>query len=380
MDVVYNHVADAASHSFEQLVPGYFFRMLGAGVYADGTGCGNEIASEHSMVRKYIVDSVKYWASEYKLDGFRFDLMGILDVETMQQVRSALNDIDPTILVIGEGWNMGELPQELKAYQGNAGQLAGIGMFNDGIRDGIKGSAFNGSDTGWASGSAGRKLDVKQGIVGNIQYGMDMNGNWGPMDPGQSVNYVEAHDNLTLWDKLVVSVDSAIQRPKIFRLASSISLLAQGMPFLHAGQEFMRSKDGDENSYNSGDEVNSLKWNKRSDNISTVNYFKGLIALRKAHPAFRMSTTNQIIANLSFLTTGSRAIAYQLNGSAVGDSWDKIVVIHNADTSAANITLPSTADWKVVVNADSAGIATLATLTAASSVTVPAQSTFVLYK
>ncbi|MEY4078560.1 MAG: hypothetical protein RIS80_329 [Actinomycetota bacterium] len=382
MDVVYNHVANASSFSFELITPGYFFRTDDTGTLLNGTGCGNEVASERPMVRKFIVDSVKYWASEYKLDGFRFDLMGILDVTTMQQVRQAVTAVDPTILVIGEGWNMGGLPEDQRASQVNIENLTGISAFNDQIRDGVKGSVFNANETGWATGNLGRKNDVMAGITGNVAYSALVSGNWITNDPGQSVNYVEAHDNLTLADKLTASYGgTATARSQVQRFATSIPLLAQGLPFLHAGQEFERTKNGDDNSYNSGDGPNALKYKQRVANATTLNYVKGLLAIRKSHPAFRMSTTSQVKSNLSFLTTGSTVIAYKLNGAAVGDKWSTIVVIHNSSKLTQSVTLPGAkATWKVVVQGDKAGVSTLSTLKLVTKVSVPAKSTMVIYK
>jgi pullulanase len=382
MDVVYNHVASAPNHSFEALVPGYYFRLDAGGGYADGTYCGNEVASDHPMARKYIVESVKYWASQYKLDGFRFDLMGILDIQTMNEVRAALDEIDPTILIIGEGWNIGStLADDLKAAQPNITQLPRIGMFNDTIRDGIKGSTFNAGEKGWASGSGTNKSAVMAGIVGNTLFSNEVAGGWGAMDPGQSVNYVEAHDNMTLRDKLEASMGLDMPSLKnVFRLSSSIVLLAQGLPFIHAGQEFLRTKGGDENSYESGDEVNSLKWDQRARNMSTVNYFKGLIALRKAHPAFRLRTTEQVQQVLKFGNPPSNVISYRLSGYLVNDSWSTIFVVHNANTKSVKVKLPKIGDWKLVVDRTRAGTEVLQTFTNAEFVTVTGQSTFVLYK
>lgn len=382
MDVVYNHVFDAGASSFEQLVPGYFFRMNADGTYGNATGVGNEVASERSMARKFILDSVQYWTREYHLDGFRFDLMGVLDVTTMQQVRSALDAIDPSILVIGEGWNMGNLlPSNQRAGQMNADRLPRIGQFNDGIRDGIKGSVFNATEGGYAQGVTARIGAVQSGIVGNVPYASGIGGTWGDIQPGQSVNYVEAHDNLTLYDKLVKSMPKAgaAERSRVFRLASSIALLAQGSPVMQAGQEFMRSKNGDENSYKSPDNVNSLKWSLRQQNMSTVQYFTGLIALRKAHPAFRMSSADLVRANLRFRAAPSNVISYVLQGSAVKDAWRTTVVAHNPNSKPITITLPQQASWKVVVNGMRAGVSTLQTLANAKVAVVPAQSTLVLH-
>lgn len=383
MDVVYNHVSSAGDFSMEQIVPGYFFRYTATGEFENGTGCGNEVASEHPMVRKYIVDSVKYWASQYHLDGFRFDLMGILDVTTMQQVRAALTEIDPSILVIGEGWNMGALPEGERATQKNIAQLSGIGAFNDQIRDAIKGSVFNRTEKGYAQGDINRYDDVKVGIVGNIAYSGSVLGNWSAITPGQSVNYVEAHDNLTLYDKLKASMPRGTSTTVLAstdRFASSIFMLAQGMPFMQAGQEFLRSKDGDENSYQSSDAVNSIKWKNRTLNASTYNYYKGLIALRKAHPAFRMETAQAIKDNLKFNVSYTGIVSYSLNGTAVQDSWSSIFVGHNPTKKAVTVKLPSKANWYVVVSGSTAGVKTLTTLKSASTVSIPAGTTVVLHK
>jgi type I pullulanase len=382
MDVVYNHVANPNNFSFEQIVPGYFFRTDDTGALLNGTGVGNETASERPMVSKFIVDSVKYWATEYKLDGFRFDLMGIHDVDTMVKVREELDKIDPSIIIIGEGWNMGALPEDQRATQINIAKMDGIAAFNDQIRDGVKGSVFNADEKGWATGNTGRRGDVVAGITGNVAYSASVTGAWVTNDPGQSVSYVEAHDNLTLADKLTASVSGTpATRSKLHRFSSSIALLAQGLPFIHAGQEFERTKNGDDNSYQSSDAVNSMKYKQRVTYATTLNYFKGLIALRKAHPAFRMATTADIKKNLTFLNTSSTVIAYRLNGAAVGDKWANIVVIHNAGKTTASVTMPGgKATWKVVVNGDRAGVSTIATLKSVTKVSVPAGTTMVLYK
>lgn len=382
MDVVYNHVYDASSFNEEKIVPGYFFRTNADGTLSNGSGVGNDVASERPMVRKFIVDSVTYWASQYHIDGFRFDLMGLLDITTMKQIRQALNKIDPTILIIGEGWDMGTLAAEERANQKNIANLNGIAAFNDELRDGVKGSVFDATDTGYATGKFSQIDNVKLGVVGNIDYGHGLQGKWTTTNPGQSVNYVESHDNLTLFDKLKASVKSAnpAQLEKLDRLSSAIALLAQGVPFMQAGQEFLRSKNGDSNSYKSSDSVNSLKWNLRAKNAVTVKYFKGLLALRAAHPAFRIASSGQVRANLAFLKEPNNVIAYSINGNAVKDSWKVIVVAHNPSASAVKVALPSKGDWKVVVQGALAGTKVLSTLKSMSSVSVAGQTTLVLEK
>ena len=304
MDVVYNHVFDASGFSENQIVPGYFFRTDNNGNPTNGSGCGNDVASERSMVSKFIVDSVKYWATQYNLDGFRFDLMGLMDIDTVTAITAELRKIDKSIIIIAEGWNMGTLPDKDKAGQINIDLLPGISMFNDQLRDGIKGSVFNKLDQGFATGNPASINSVMAGITGNTAYSNTITTKWTTIAPGQSVNYVESHDNLTLADKIVSSVPTATpsQVAQMSRFASSIALLAQGLPFIQAGQEFLRSKGGDENSYKSSDAINSIKWSTKAANLTTYKYFQGLIALRKAHPAFRMTTEAQVIKNLKFYT------------------------------------------------------------------------------
>ena len=381
MDVVYNHVYDASSFSQTKIVPGYWFRTDGDGKLTSASGCGNDSASERSMVRKFIVDSVKYWASEYNLGGFRFDLMGLHDVETMRQVRAELDKIDPSIIIIGEGWNMGTHPSEIRSNQRNITELPGIAVFNDQIRDGIKGSVFNSSDRGFATGISAKRSNVMAGIVGNIDYSSSITPAFTTLSPGQSVNYVEAHDNNTLQDKLRLSLNTKSESSiaAYHRFASSIPLLSQGIPFIHAGQEFQRSKNGDSNSYQSGDEINSLKWNLVSKNSDTRNYFKGLLLLRASHPAFRSNNSAALKANLKFLKSSNDVIAYSLNGAQLGDTWKSIIVIHNSSTKNSTITLPTKADWNIVVDGKRAGTKVLKTLNSASAAQVPALSTMVLF-
>ena len=379
MDVVYNHVYNASSFSQNLIVPGYFFRTDENGNLTSGSGCGNDVASERPMVRKFIVDSVKYWASEYKFDGFRFDLMGLMDIQTINEVSAALKAIDPTIIIIGEGWNMGTLPIDQRASQTNISKLSNVAHFNDQIRDGLKGSVFNAADTGWATGKTGALADVLPGIVGNIDYSSSLLNKWWTSSPAQSVNYVESHDNLSLADKLTASVKgiSPAGIAQTSQFATSVVFLAQGVPFMQAGQEFLRSKNGDENSYKSNDATNSLKWSTKAKYASTVDYFKGLIALRAAHPAFRMSTTAAVKANLKILKSGDNVIAYSLNGKAAGDKASTIVVIHNANPGASIVTLPNGKRWSILAKGSKIGTKVLETL-AASKISVPGQSTMVL--
>ena len=379
MDVVYNHVYNASTFSQNLITPGYFFRTDDNGALTNGSGCGNDVATERPMVRKFIVDSVKYWASEYNLDGFRFDLMGLMDIKTINEVTAALKVIDPTIIVIGEGWEMGTLAKDLRASQTNISKLNNVAHFNDQIRDGLKGSVFKASDTGWATGKLSAVGDIKPGIVGNTNYDPMFLNAWNTTSPTQSVNYVESHDNLTLADKLTASVKgiSPTGIAQLSQFATSIAFLSQGVPFMQAGQEFLRSKNGDDNSYKSDDATNSLKWSTKLKYSATVNYYKGLIALRAAHPAFRMTSTADMKANIKFFKGTDTLIAYSINGKAVGDKAKTIVVIHNADSANATFTLPNANSWNIVAKGSQIGTKTLQVLKA-GKVVVPGQSTMVL--
>jgi pullulanase len=379
MDVVYNHVYNVDSSNLHKIVPGYYFRYKPDGTLSAGTGVGNDTASEHSMMRKLILDSTQFWAKEYKLDGFRFDLMGIHDLKTMKQVRAQLDKIDPSFVIIGEGWNMGTtLDDSLKANQLNAAKLLGIGQFNDKTRDSIKGGVFNDNEPGFVNGALDKADLVKGGIVGGISF--DGISSHFAISPEQSVNYVEAHDNLTLWDKLLKTSSSENDETRIsmHKLATSIVLTSQGVPFIHAGQEFLRTKDGDHNSYKSPDNVNQMDWTRKHQYQEVSDYYKGLIALRNAHPAFRMKTANEIREHLQFFDTEKGVIGYTLNGEPVGDTWQTIAVIHNANKESKSVTLPVDKKWAVVVDGVAAGTDSIKTFNG-QSIDIDGLSTLVLY-
>lgn len=380
MDVVYNHMFSSNDSNFNKLVPGYYFRYTQDGKDANESGCGNTIASERAMARKFIVDSVMYWAKEYNLDGFRFDLMGLLDVQTMIEVRKSLSSLNPSILVIGEGWDMGTtLTADMKAIQKNASKMNEIGYFNDTIRDGIKGSVFEATEKGFVNGKTNTEISIKKGIVGGIDYSSEIT-TWGKVEPVQSITYAEAHDNNTLWDKLLLTnpKDDDKTRLKMHRLSDSIILTSQGIPFLQAGQEFLRTKGGDANSYKSSDAVNKLDWVRKSKHIETVNYFKGLITLRKAHPAFRMTSADMIKKNLKFLEVPKNVVAYEMNYNANMDTWANIVVAFNANKEDATIKLSKKGTWNVVVNSESAGVETIKQFRG-DTLIVPALSSIVIH-
>nr|WP_321293761.1 type I pullulanase [uncultured Trichococcus sp.] len=326
MDVVYNHVYDPKDQALERTVPGYFYRYNADGSLANGTGVGNDTASERHMMRKYIIDSVKYWAKEYHLDGFRFDLMGIHDSVTMNATREALDKIDPSIIIIGEGWEMTTpLPEELKASQKNAQAMPRIAHFNDSIRVALKGSDFGDEkDRGFISG----KNYQEDLLLRNIKGGMHLSSHSSYVDPEQVIQYVEAHDNLTLYDKLLRSNpnDSEAVRIKRHTLATSILLLAQGVPFIHGGQEFLRTKEGDANSYKSPDEINQFEWERVTTFQQSVAYVKGLIALRKSEYLFRLHTHEEIDTHFTTLSENFNIVAYSLQNEE-----KKYIVVFNAN-------------------------------------------------
>lgn len=349
MDVVYNHVYDGYRANLAKLVPGYYMRHKADGSLSNGSGCGNDIASERPMMRKLIVDSVLYWAREYRMDGFRFDLMGLLDLETMNEVRRRLYELDSSIVLLGEGWIMPtELASEHRADQANAAKLPGIGQFNDNLRDALKGSTFAEREGGFAGGLPGFGQDVRRGIAGAIAYNDQTKGF--ALEPVQSVAYVEAHDNHTLWDKLALtnSHEDENRRKRRHLLASAVVMTSQGMAFLHAGQEFFRTKGGDHNSYMAPDSVNWLDWERCAREQAAVNDMRRLIRLRREHPAFRMQTADEIRASLVFEQAVEGCIAFTLRNHANHDSCRDLFVVHNANPYTVTVEIPLPGVWSVL--------------------------------
>ena len=285
MDVVYNHVFSAENSAFEKIFPGYYFRKDKNGNFSNGSGCGNEFSSERAMARKFIIDSLEFWAREYKLDGFRFDLMGLLDVKIMRKIEKRLRKINPDILLYGEGWAGGisALPEKRRAVMNNAARLPGYAFFNDRFRDAVKGSVFSAEDCGYVNGNADEwhLAGIAQTLTGD--YSDNHSDNGGIQSARQSINYVECHDNLTLFDKLTASMDGADIEEIIAadKMSAALVMFSKGIAFIQAGQEFLRSKNGDANSYSSSDSVNCLKWDDVTNHREAVAYYKGLTALRR---------------------------------------------------------------------------------------------------
>ncbi|MNS71923.1 Pullulanase precursor [compost metagenome] len=349
MDVVYNHVYDGYVVNFTKLVPGYYLRYNSQQEFSNGSGCGNDVASERKMMSKFIVESILHWAKEYHVDGFRFDLMGLLDVDTMNEIRRRLDAIDPSLLMIGEGWIMEtELPSHKRANQHQARQMPGIGFFNDVIRDAIRGHVFEAREKGFVSGGDGLEHAIKQGVTACIDFDDWIKGF--AAEPSQTVTYAECHDNHTLWDKILVSVDGEENeiRRQMHRLGSSIVLTSQGISFIHAGQEFCRSKFGFENSYNLPDEVNRLDWERCAEYKDDVEFMKELIKLRKEHPAFRLESSELIRKHLRFEASPSSTVAYTLRNHAGGDPAEHLYVLYNARRDALSLQLPVLGEWKII--------------------------------
>jgi pullulanase len=357
MDVVYNHTALTKNANFNILVPDYYYRKRADGSFSDASSCGNETASDNAMFQKFMIESVVYWVNEYHIDGFRFDLMGIHDIETMNLISDTLHKIKPSIVLYGEGWTSSSspLPEEKRALKKNAAQLNGIAVFSDDMRDGIKGSVFNIDDRGFATGNIGNSESVKFGIVAagkhpQINYSK-VNYSKEPYTAGPAglINYADCHDNNILWDKIALSFKEAsvAERTKMHELAYSIVLTAQGASFLHAGTEFLRTKNGVENSFDKGDIVNGIDWDLKTKNNTSYQFIKNLVQIRRAHPAFRLQTAAQIATHINFENSQPAGIiAYTINGAAVGDTWKKIWVAYNGSLSPQTLTLPR-GTWKV---------------------------------
>ena len=374
MDVVYNHVQDGGNFCFNRIVPGYFSRINDDGSYSNGSGCGNDTASERAMVKKYIVDSVCYWADEYHIDGFRFDLVGLLDTETINEIVTEVHKDHPDVIFYGEGWTLGtNLTKEgyTLATQPNSHLTPGFAYFNDTIRDGLKGSVFDDLDKGYASGKAGMEEAIARCFLGADTW---------CTSPAQTINYASCHDNLTLFDHLQTARPEASTEDliRMNNLAAAVYMTAEGVPFLQAGEEMLRTKvnsDGsfNSNSYNSSDEVNSLKWGDLEDEAyaQVFEYYKGLIAFRKAHGALRLTTAEDVASAVSAVDgLDANVIAFDIQGGINGETAEELFVIFNANEASTTVTLPE-GKWNVYVNGEKAGTQALATITDGSAEVAP---------
>lgn len=352
LDVVYNHVSDAASHAFERTVPGYFFRMKEDGSFADGSACGNETASDRDMMRRYMTESVLWWINEYHIDGFRFDLMGIHDTQTMNTIREAVDRVDSTIFIYGEGW-AATAPQydaSRLAMKANTWQMPGIAAFSDEMRDALRGPFNDDTKAGFLGGEPDLKESIKFGVAGAISHpqinykAVNYSDTCWSAQPSQMISYISCHDDMCLRDRLSASIPGISEEEllRLDKLGQTVVFTSQGIPFIYAGEEIFRTKKGVRNSFNSPDSINAIDWRFKTEFADLFNYYKGLIALRKEHPAFRLGDADLVREHLEFLDTPEGVIAYRLTGHAGGDPCEEIVVVVNSRKEAVKIVIPKT--------------------------------------
>lgn len=387
LDVVYNHTFDINGSNFQKTYPDYFFRKNAEGKYSDGSGCGNETASDKKLMREFMKESVAYWVNEYHIDGFRFDLMGVHDIETMNEIHDVVAKIDPTIYIYGEGWSAGSCayPQDKLATKANTCELNGIGAFSDDMRDALRGPFSDDTKGGFLAGVPGQEESIKFGIAGAISHPqIDMTKvNYSKVpwtnEPSQMVAYVSCHDDMCLTDRLRSSIpyigDDELIRLDL--LAQTAVLTSQGVPFILSGEEMLRDKKGVHNSYRSPDSINRLDWNNLKRYPQVFDYYAGLISLRKQHPAFRMGSADEVRKNLCFLEAPEGVMAYQLKNNAGGDSWKNIIVVLNSQKTPQTVDVPENTYTMVVANGkvDTNGIGLLS----GKTLTVAPQSALIVH-
>lgn len=389
LDVVYNHTFSIDGSNFERTAPGYFYRQRPDGTYADASACGNETASDRPMMRKYIVESVLHWAREYHIDGFRFDLMGIHDIRTMNEVCAALTALDPSIIVYGEGWaaQAPQLPQDSLAMKANTYRMPGIAAFSDEMRDALRGPFNDNKQGAFLAGLPGGEESIKFGIVGAVQHPQVCNDSvnysqapWAG-EPTQMISYVSCHDDMCLVDRLRASIpgikDDELAR--LDKLAQTAVFTSQGIPFIYAGEEVMRDKKGVHNSFQSPDSINAIDWSRKALHADVFAYYKGLIQLRKNHPAFRLGSAELVRRHLEFLPVeGKNLVAWRLKEHAGGDRWEDIVVVLNSRREPARVAVPQ-GNYTIVCKDGAINEGGLAKVSGAE-LTVPAQSALIAWK
>ncbi len=345
LDTVYNHTAGTGDSSpFDLTVPYYFYRLDNKGNYLNGSGCGNEIRTEGTMVRKYILDSLKYWMDEYHIDGFRFDLLGLFDFETVKDITYELHKLNPNVILYGEPW--GAFGAELGFVKGDQKGMK-IALFNDGFRDALRGSVFNPEAKGFINSGYSKKIRIERGVVGSINYDNSMIQGFTEM-PQETINYVSCHDNLTLWDKDKLTTpkwpESFLERSQ--KLAAAIILTSQGVPFLNSGFEFCRTKGGNSNSYNAPISVNQIGYDRKYKYYSVFIYVKDLISMRKGHSLFRIDDPQYIRKNIKFLATPKKVVGFSIYNDGVDDNFKEVMVFYNSNFR--NYVPEVENGWKIV--------------------------------
>ena len=397
-DAVYNHTFDIEGSNFQRTYPDYYYRKTADGRYSDGSGCGNETASERPLMREFMIESVKYWINEFHIDGFRFDLMGIHDIETMNQIRAAVDAIDPTIYIYGEGWSAGTCayPQEKLAMKASTYKLNGIGAFSDDMRDALRGPFSDDTKGAFLAGIKGEEESLKFGIVGGIAHKqVDMtrvNYDKKPWtnEPTQQISYVSCHDDMCLVDRLKASVpglkdmtrSQADRQAELIRLdllAQTAVFTSQGVPFMLAGEEMLRDKKGVHNSFASPDSINEFNWDNLKQYPQVFEYYSNLIKLRRNHPAFRLGKAEAVREHLEFIATDDCLVAFRLKNLEGIDSWKDIIVVLNANKETKTIAIPegeyTVACCNGVINEEGIGLSFKA-----SDAKVDAQSALILYQ
>jgi pullulanase len=391
MDVVYNHTAVGKGSHLDLLAPGYFYRQNADSTWSNASGCGNETASERGMMRKLMIESVVYWATEYHVDGFRFDLMGIHDIETMNEIRAALDKIDPTIFMYGEGWTAATSPlaEAKRAVKKNAKQLNNIAVFSDDIRDAIKGSWMHSLIPGFVSGIDSLEESIRFGVVGATQHSQV---NYAKLiyskapyvnNPTQIINYVSCHDDMCLVDKLKESKPADATDDELVRfnkLAQTIVYTSQGVPFMYAGEEMYRNKKGIHNTYQSPDSVNQIDWNFKATHKDILDYYKGLIALRKGHSAFRIPTQEMEQTHLKFLDLlVPNVVGYVLKDHVNDEIWKDILVLYNGNRKPVKVNIPA-GEWNVVCHDGQINLSGISQVNDTTFIVAPSSATIMYTK